>query len=276
MTRIAFRKMHGLGNDFVVLDQRRDPRPIGAAEARALADRHTGIGCDQVLLLEPPRDPRAQVFMRILNPDGSEAEACGNGARCVAWLLMRESGRDSTVIDTPAGLIEAHAAGDGVAVDMGAARTGWREIPLAQDVDTLHLPIALEGLADPVGVSMGNPHAVFFVPDAEAVDLRRLGPLLEHHPLFPARANIEIAQVLAPARIRMRVWERGAGITRACGTGACATLVAAARRGLAQRRAELLLDGGPLTIEWRSDGHVIMTGPVALAYSGTLPASLLP
>lgn len=271
-----FLKMHGLGNDFVVLDARAQPVALPEPVVRAIADRRTGVGFDEMLILQPAQDPRAQAYMAIRNADGSEAEACGNGARCVAWLLMRESGRDSTVIDTPAGLIEAHAAGDGVAVDMGPARTGWREIPLAQDVDTLHLPVALEGLADPVGVSMGNPHAVFFVPDAEAVDLRRLGPQLEHHPLFPARANIEIAQVLAPARIRMRVWERGAGITRACGTGACATLVAAARRGLAQRRAELLLDGGPLTIEWRSDGHVIMTGPVALAYSGTLPASLLP
>ena len=271
-----FLKMHGLGNDFVVLDARQRPAELSAPAVRAIADRRTGVGFDELLVLEPARDGRADAYMGIRNADGSEAEACGNGARCVAWLLMRETGRDHVTLETPAGLIEAAAARDGsVSVDMGAARTGWREIPLGAPADTLHMPVVMGALADPVGVSMGNPHAVFFVPDAEAIALAELGPALEHHPLFPQRANIEVAQILAPDRIRMRVWERGAGVTRACGSGACATLVAASLRGLAGRKAVLVLDGGPLEIEWREDGHVLMTGPVALAYSGTLAPELL-
>jgi diaminopimelate epimerase len=201
--------------------------------------------------------------------------ACGNATRCVAWLLMREKG-ERVVIETKAGLLDAESRGQWqVAVDMGRARLDWREIPLSEAVDTLRLPLTVGPLAEPVAVSMGNPHAVFFVDDAEAVELASLGPVLEHHAMFPERANIEIAQILSPDRIRMRVWERGSGITRACGTGACATLVAAARRGLTGRKAEIVLDGGTLTIEWLKDDHVLMTGPVALAFSGTLDPSLL-
>ncbi len=272
-----FLKMHGLGNDFVVLDARQGPMTLSETAVRAIADRRTGVGFDEMLILERAHDARADAFMGIRNADGSVAEACGNGARCVAWLLMKERGADRVRIETLGGMIEATAAADGrVSVDMGPARTEWREIPLAEPADTLHLPVSQGTLADPVGVSMGNPHAVFFVPDAEAVDLAALGPGLEHHPLFPHRANIEVAQVLGPGRIRMRVWERGAGITRACGSGACAVQVAAARRGLAGRKGEVLLDGGPLTIEWRDDGHVVMTGPVAVTFAGTLDATLLP
>jgi len=214
--------------------------------------------------------------MGIRNADGSEAEACGNGARCVAALLMREAGTHHVTIETKGGLIEAISEPDGrITVDMGPARTDWRDIPLSAPVDPMHLPLQVGPLADGVGVSMGNPHAVFFVPDAEAIDLAALGPTLEHHALFPERANIEIAQILTRKSIRMRVWERGAGITRACGSGACATLVAAVLRGLTDRTAEIMLDGGPLTIAWRADEHVLMTGPVALSYSGTLSPALL-
>jgi diaminopimelate epimerase len=270
---IPFRKMHGLGNDFVVIDGRAQALALDDELARRIADRRTGVGCDQLILIEPPRSGLADVFMRIRNPDGGEVEACGNATRCVASLLMAEKRQDHVVIETVAGLLDAEAAADGrIAVDMGPAKLDWRDIPLAEPKDSLHLGIALGQLSDPVGVNIGNPHAVFFVADAEAVDLAALGPPLERHALFPARAHIEVAQVLARDRIRMRVWERGAGITRACGTGACAALVAAARRGLTDRRATVVLDGGELEIEWLRDGHVMMTGPVATAFTGTLNA----
>ena len=276
MRGLPFLKMHGLGNDFVIIDGRAGTPTLDEKSARAIADRHRGVGCDQLLILEKPRAKGADLFMRILNADGSEAGACGNGTRCVADLVMRETGRRRVLIETASGLLEAAAApGGGVGVDMGEARLGWRDIPLARECDTLHVPLSLGPLVDPVCTSMGNPHATFFVADAEAVDLAALGPRLERDPIFPERANIGVAQVLSPTQLRFRVWERGAGITIACGSGACAALVAAARRGLAQRKAELLLDGGALQIEWRADGHVIMTGPVALSFSGTLDPSLL-
>jgi diaminopimelate epimerase len=271
---IPFRKMHGLGNDFVVIDGRAQALALDDRLARTIADRRTGVGCDQLIVIEPPRSGLADAFMRIRNADGGEVEACGNATRCVASLLMDEKRRSHVVIETVAGLLDAESrAGGRVAVDMGPARLDWRDIPLAEPKDTLHLGIALGQLADPVGVSMGNPHAVFFVADAEAVDLAALGPPLEHHKLFPQRANIEVAQVLDRRRIRLRVWERGAGITLACGTGACATLVAAARRGLSERRATIVLDGGELEIEWLKADHVLMTGPVATAFTGTLEAA---
>jgi diaminopimelate epimerase len=275
MSRLPFIKMHGLGNDFVVIDARARPVAVSDAQARAIADRKTGVGCDQFIIIEPPANGAADAAMRIHNADGGEVEACGNASRCVARLLMQEKGTRRITLDTAAGRLIAEDAGEGrIAVDMGLARLDWRDIPLAREMDTLHLDLSQGPLRDPVGVNVGNPHAVFFVPDAEAIDLEVLGPQLEHHPLFPERANIEAATVLSRRRIRMRVWERGVGITRACGTGACATLVAAARRGLAERRAEILLDGGPLEIEWLADDHVRMTGPVATSFTGTLDASL--
>ena len=270
MRPVSFMKMHGLGNDFVVIDSRVHAFPMTPDRARAIADRRTGIGCDQVILLDVPQDGRALAYMRIHNADGGEVEACGNGARCVAAFLMQEADRGHVWIETHAGLIEAENAGPGlVGVDMGPARLDWREIPLAEAADTLHLDLTLGALSDPVAVNIGNPHAVFFVPDAEAVDIERLGPQLEHHPMFPERANIEVASLIERDRLRMRVWERGVGITRACGTGACATLVAASRRNLTGRIAEIVLDGGSLTIEWRKDGHVHMSGPVAWSFSGS-------
>lgn len=276
MSGTSFIKMHGLGNDFVVLDARRDALALGAKEAQAIADRHLGVGCDQLITMEPARSADADVFMRIRNADGSEVSACGNATRCVAKLVMDELHRDRIVVETAAGLLRAQTASKGrITVDMGPARLDWREIPLAQECDTLHAPVSEGPLSDPVCTSMGNPHATFFVPNAEAIDLATIGPRLEHHNFFPERANIGVVQVLSPDRLRFRVWERGTGITIACGTGACAALVGAARRGLSARRAEVICDGGPLEIEWRDDGHVLMTGPVAVSFTGQLDPSLI-
>jgi diaminopimelate epimerase len=271
-----FIKMHGLGNDFVVLDARKERLKLKDETVRAIADRRLGVGCDQVLVLEKPKAKGADVFMRIRNADGGEVEACGNGTRCIADLLMREGGKERAVVETVAGLLEARAAGARrVSIDMGEPHLAWQDIPLARDCDTLNVPLTLGPLIVPVCTSMGNPHATFFVPDAEAIDLATVGPKLEHDPIFPERANIGVAQVLSPARLRFRVWERGAGITVACGSGACAALVAAARRGLTGRKAEIVLDGGTLEIEWAAGGHVVMTGPVAVSFTGTLDPSLL-
>jgi len=272
--RRQFVKMHGLGNDFVVLDARERPLPLVAEAARSIADRRQGVGCDQVIVVEKPRAGLADAFMRILNADGGEAGACGNATRCVGDLLMRESGRDHVVIETVAGLLDVERRADSrVAVDMGPARLDWRDVPLSGPCDTLHLELALAPLADPAACSMGNPHATFFVADVAAIDLAALGPVLERHKLFPERANIGVAQVVARDRLRLRVWERGAGLTRACGSGACAALVAAARRGLTARRATVALDGGELEIEWLADGNVLMTGPVATSFVGELVAA---
>jgi diaminopimelate epimerase len=271
MSELSFIKMHGLGNDFVVIDARGGDVALDSARVRAIAERRTGVGCDQLLEICPPRSDEAAAFMRIWNADGGEVEACGNGARCVAAFLMAEHGADEVVIDTVAGTISAETAGEGkVAVDMGEARLGWEEIPLAREMDTLELDLSLGPLGGPTAVNMGNPHAVFFVDDAEAVDLATLGPQLETDALFPQRANIGIAEVRGGADIRFRVWERGVGITRACGTGACAAMVAAARRGLTGRAATVALDGGELYIEWLENNHVRMTGPVATSFMGLL------
>jgi len=276
MTKVPFFKMHGLGNDFVVLDFRCTAEPVGATGIRALADRRTGIGCDQVILLEPPRNPAAQVLMRIRNSDGSEAEACGNATRCVAELLYRETGDLRVRIETAAGLLEAEAlAGGRISVDMGPVHAGWQEIPLAWEMDTDHVELSVGPLSDAVCTNIGNPHATFFVEDVEAIDLARFGPRLEHDTLFPQRANIGVAAIRDQGHIRLRVWERGAGITPACGSGACAALVAAHRRGLADRCGCVELDGGSLYIAWREDGHAIMTGPAALSFEGTFDRDLL-
>lgn len=276
MSATSFVKMHGLGNDFVVIDARRAPFPLDEMGARAIADRRTGIGCDQLIIIEPAQHGSADIFMRIHNADGGEVEACGNATRCIAAIVMEESGADQVVVETNAGLLRAQPAGKGrVSVDMGPARLAWHEIPLAGEQDTLHVDLALGPLADPVCTNMGNPHATFFVADAMSVDLASIGPKLEHDPTFPERANIGVAQILSPTRLRLRVWERGVGITRACGTGACAALVAASRRGLTARKAEVVLDGGTLEIEWRGDGHVMMTGPVATSFTGSFDPALL-
>jgi diaminopimelate epimerase len=276
MSTTHFVKMHGLGNDFVVIDARRAAFPLDEARAHAIADRKTGIGCDQLIVMEAPQHDGADIFMRIHNADGGEVGACGNATRCVAALLMDESGGDRVAIETAAGLLEARpAAGGRISVDMGKARLEWQEIPLARAQDTLHVALALGPLADPVCTNIGNPHATFFVTDAASIDLAALGPRLERDTLFPERTNVGIAQILSPGCVRLRVWERGVGITRACGTGACAALVAASRRGLTGRTAEIILDGGALEITWRADGHVLMTGPVATSFHGSFDLAQL-
>lgn len=276
MTAVPFLKMHGLGNDFVVLDARRQKLTLSEQQRRRLADRHLGVGFDQMVTLENPVTPGADVFMRLHNADGSEARACGNATRCIAARIMSEKaangkGGGHAVIETVSGLLPAEALPNGhIAVDMGPANLDWADIPVASACDTLHMPVALGGFSDPVGVNVGSSHAIFFVPDVNAIDLPVIGPQLENHPFFPKRANIEFVQILSPDRMRMRVWERGAGITLACGSGACATLVAAARRGLSSRKGEVIVDGGTLTIEWLENGHVRMTGPWTLSYEGVI------
>ena len=273
---IPFRKMHGLGNDFVVLDARASALPVSPARAAAIADRHRGIGCDQFIVMEPTGEA-ADVFMRIRNPDGSESGACGNATRCVAQLVMEDAGTRVATVRTLFGDLPAESLPNGtIRVDMGAPRLGWRDVPLAREMDTLHLSLAAGAVADPAALSMGNPHGTFFVPDLGALDIPRLGPLLEHDPLFPERANIGFVQVLAPDHLRLTVWERGAGLTLACGSGACAALVNAARRGLSAREATVSLPGGDLRIAWREDGHVLMAGPVATAFTGMIDLDAFP
>src|SRR5262244_2573096 len=256
MAGVPFLKMHGLGNDFVVLDAR-----------------------TSAVDLTPERG--ADVLMRIYNPDGGEAGACGNATRCVASVLMDERKIDHVTVQTIAGLLDSQMAGTGgdglpiISVDMGPARLDWRDIPVRDACDTNHMPVGLGPLQDPVGTNMGNPHATFFVDDVMAIPLSELGPKLEHDRFFPERANIGVAQLVGEGKLRLRVWERGAGLTLACGSGACAAVVAASRRGLVSRRADVTVDGGTLSIEWLRDDHVLMTGGVALAFKGELDRSLL-
>jgi diaminopimelate epimerase len=267
---LPFLKMHGAGNDFVVLDGREDVVSFTAGQAKWIADRRLGVGCDQIIVIEP--DPGADAFMRILNADGSESGACGNATRCVAALLAEETGQRRISIRTVSGLLTAAIIGPGlVEVDMGEPRLAWDEIPLAAPTDTLHLKIALGPVEDPAACSMGNPHATFFVADLAHLPIETFGPLLERNKNFPERANIGFACVESPTQIRLRVWERGSGLTLACGSGACAALVNAHRRGLSDRRATLALDGGELTITWREDNHVLMKGPAVTAFAGRLP-----
>lgn len=263
--------MQGLGNDFVVIDTRVEPLAMTAPLARALADRKTGIGCDQLILIGP--STQADVSMRIFNADGSEVEACGNATRCVPLFV----GRDVT-IETRGGLLDARMAGTNgsdasaghVSVDMGAPRFGWDDIPLAYAMDTRDMPASWEDLPPPAAVNVGNPHVVFMLDDLEAAPLDRLGPLIETDPLFPARINVNFAQVTGPSALRLIVWERGAGFTRACGTGACATAVAAIRRGLVSSPVTVSLPGGDLRVDWTPGGTISMTGPATHVFDGTI------
>ncbi|KGJ19984.1 diaminopimelate epimerase [Paracoccus sanguinis] len=266
---LPFVKMHGAGNDFVVIDARAPGAGrVSPALARAIGDRHRGVGFDQLAEILP--DPDADYRLVFWNADGSEAGACGNASRCVAARMMEALGRDSLRFATRRGMLTAVREGGAVWVNMGAPQLDWDAVPLARAVDTARLP--LDG--DPAAVGMGNPHAVFFVPDAEAAPLTTLGPQVEHDPLFPQRTNVEFASLTGPDRLRMRVWERGTGVTLACGSGACATAVAAHRRGLTGRRVTLDLDGGTLGVDLRDDG-VWLTGPVATVFEGTLTADWL-
>ena len=260
---VPFIKMHGLGNDFVVLDAREATLPpMTAALARALGDRRTGIGFDQLVLLEPDADHAFR--MRIFNADGSEVEACGNAARAVALL----HGAPATIA-TGGGPIALQPRDGGAEVDMGEPRFDWDAIPLAYPMDTFAMPVGWEDLEGPMAVNVGNPHAIFFVEDADAVALDRLGPLIENDPLFPERVNVNVAHLAGPDHLRLRVWERGAGLTRACGTGACATAVAAIRKGLVQSPVRVTLPGGDLVIAWQAGGTILMRGPAAESFRGT-------
>ena len=268
-------KMNGLGNEFIILDLRAEPAALGADAIRKAADEKTGPGCDQFITMEN-RKGYDGVFMGVWNADGSEVGACGNAARCVGWLLMEESGEDEVEFSTKSAALKAMRAGDKrIAVDMGEPKFHWRDIPLSEQMDDTRFvdvklgPIDAPVLWGPSAVNVGNPHCIFFVEDAEAQALDRFGPMIENHPLFPERVNVSVAQITSKHALRLRVWERGVGITKACGTAACAAVVAAHRRRLTARKATVTLDGGDLAIEWREDdNHIIMTGPITLEGEG--------
>jgi diaminopimelate epimerase len=279
MEDLPFLKMHGLGNDFIVLDGRDGSALPDSAQMKALADRHKGIGCDQLMVLMPPIEG-ADVVLDMYNADGSIAGACGNGTRCVASLIMAEKAVNQVVIRTIAGDLPAWRDIDGgdLSVQMGPVHTGWQDIPLSRAADTAALDLGLSGLGPATAVSVGNPHAVFFVEDAEGIDVEKWGAEAETHPIFADRANIEFVQLFSRREIRMRVWERGVGITMACGSGACASVAASVLRGLTDPKVTAHLDGGTLEIDWRdagapSGGQIIMTGPVSQVASGIIPAA---
>jgi diaminopimelate epimerase len=268
--QLPFLKMHGAGNDFVVID-RRGQTPLDPALAQRIADRRFGIGCDQVVVLEPSQ--KANVFMRLYNADGGEISACGNASRCVAMLIAQEKKAAHVTIETRAGILDAEISTTGITVMMGEPKWEWREIPLSESRNTLHLGLQEGALLDPVAVSIGNPHMVFFVRDADAVPLEKAGAKLEHDPLFPERANVSAVQILAPDHLKIRTWERGAGLTLACGSAACASVVAGVRRELCERNVRVDVPGGTLRIDWRAgdgNGKVFMTGPAEKVFEGTI------
>lgn len=270
--RQIFHKMHGLGNDFVVFDAREAAIAITPQRARAIADRHFGVGCDQLILIEPSDVAAAR--MRIWNADGGEVESCGNATRCAAILLG-----DGTTLETMGGILDLSVTSGGASVDMGAPRFDWDAVPLAYAMDTRALPLAWDGvetIAPPIALSVGNPHVILFVPDTDALDIEALGRPIEHDPVFPERVNVNFATIESPDRIRLRVWERGSGATLACGTGACATAVAAIRAGRARSGVTVALPGGDLVIEWQPGGTIRMTGPATHVFSGELDLEAFP
>lgn len=278
---VSYLKMNGLGNDFVVIDARKRALTFTDDRVRWIADREQGVGCDQLIIMEAPKDEEADIFMRIYNAEGGEVDACGNATRCIGHLMAEELGRPNVVIETNAGLLRSVTDGDQVTVDMGVPRLQWQLIPLAEqfeDTTGIELqigPIDAPVLHTPSVVNVGNPHAIFWVDDLDAHDLSLAGPLLENHPIFPERANISLAQVISEDHIKVRVWERGAGLTQACGTAACAVGVAAVRKGFVEGPVDVELPGGILKIEWRdSDKHIMMTGPYEIEGEGELPADL--
>jgi diaminopimelate epimerase len=275
-TAIPFRKMNGIGNEILVVDLRGVSLVFSERQARTIAERLVSH-FDQMMVLHAPKTAGTEAYVRIYNADGSEAEACGNGMRCVGWMVAEKTGRKALKFETKAGVLDVGVSGiEKISVDMGTPRFGWREIPLAEpfhDTRAIELqigPIDKPTLHSPSVVNVGNPHAVFWVGDVQAFDLGRIGPMLENHPLFPERANISLAHVTARDAVTVRVWERGAGLTKACGSAACAVAVCAARKGLTERRVKVTLPGGLLDIEWRADNHILMTGPVALEHEGVL------
>jgi len=267
---LQFLKMHGIGNDFAIFDARKTPIALDTKTVRHVANRRFGVGCDQVIVMEP--SAKTDVFMRIYNADGGEVSSCGNATRCVAWIVMEETGARQITLETKGGLLKCERIeGNHIRADMGEPKFGWQDVPLSEERNTLHLGISMGELSDPIALSMGNPHAVFIVADADKIRVPKIGPKLEHYPLFPDRANISFAQPLGDTKVKLRVWERGVGETLACGTAACATLVALHRRGLIANKADIMLPGGTLDVEWdKATNHVLMTGPVTLSYSGLL------
>jgi diaminopimelate epimerase len=269
-----FVKMHGLRNDFIIVDGRDLHFEPSVAEIVRICDRRAGVGGDELLVIDsPPSGNEAYARVRIFNPDGREVEACGNATRCVGWLFLQESGGDEVLIDTRGGKLKCRRSGEKqVTVDMGRLRTGWRDIPLAREMDTLHLPVGAGPLQDPVGMNIGNPHAVFFVDDLDAVDLAVYGPQLQKHPLFPEEANIGAAQIIDSKTLKLSVWERPGALTTACGTGACVAVGAAHRRGLTtERHMQVIMPAGSVEIELKAQGVLVMTGPVEICYTGYLP-----
>jgi len=265
-----FSKMHGLGNDFVIFDMRNDKSNLTSAQIQHISNRHQGVGCDQLIVMEP--SDNADLFMRIYNPDASEAESCGNATRCVAHKIMSVENMKECVIETLGGFLKCRMIDGGIVeVDMGSPQLDWANIPLSHAVDPQNLAIGEGHVQNPFAVGIGNPHCVFFVENIEEIAVETLGPVFENHKLFPKRTNVEFAQILSPSCIRMRVWERSAGITMACGSATCATIVAAVQRGLTERKADIIVDGGTLHLEWREcDGHILMTGPVSYVFEGCL------
>ena len=277
---IPFRKMNGLGNDFVVIDARHRAIELDETSVIKIAERRHGVGCDQVIIMQP--SARADVYMRILNADGSEVSACGNATRCIAWIVAQEKGQGQLSIETKAGLLSANVASEqSITIDMGEPKFGWQDIPLAEEFrDTRGIELQIGPIDNPVlhspsAVNVGNPHAIFWVDDVAAHDLARLGPLLENHPIFPERANISLAQILSRSALLLRTWERGAGLTKACGTAACAAAVCASRKKLTGRQVRVSLPGGDLDIDWRADNHIMMTGPSQFDFSGELEAGTM-
>jgi diaminopimelate epimerase len=278
---LPFVKMNGLGNEIVVVDLRGNSKVFSANEAAAIAAERTSC-FDQLMVLHAPAQVGTEAFVRIYNADGSEAGACGNGMRCVGWLIARATGRNRFKVETRAGVLDTVVKDrTSITVDMGEPKFGWRDIPLAEefrDTRAIELqigPIDKPELHSPSVVNVGNPHAIFWVEDVEAFDLGRLGPMLENHPIFPERANISLAEVKSADTIRIRTWERGAGLTQACGSAACAAAVAAARKRLTDRKVDVRLPGGVLSIEWATNNHILMTGPVELEYEGVIDVSKL-
>jgi diaminopimelate epimerase len=273
----AYVKMNGLGNEIAVVDMRQNPAAIGPAEARAAAH---AVPYDQLMALYPPRAPGIDASVRIYNNDGSESGACGNGMRCIADILFKETGKDALTLETKAGLLNCWKADGLITVDMGQPRFAWDQIPLAEefrDTRAIELqigPIDAPILHSPSAVNMGNPHAIFWVDDVASYDLAKIGSLLEHHPIFPERANITLCAVKSREAIVIRTWERGAGLTRACGSAACAAAVAGARTKRTGRKVTVTLPGGDLAVEWREDDHVLMTGPIAYEFAGRFDAAL--
>ncbi len=267
-----FVKMHGLRNDFIMVDGRENPYSPSRDDIIQICDRHEGVGADEVLIVELPRNPDTYAFVRIINPDGREVEACGNATRCIGWLLLKECQKEEICIETLGGILKCTLAGEKqVSVEMGRIRTDWQKIPLSKDIDTLHLNIEAGPLKDPVGMNIGNPHAVFFVEDVDAIDLPKYGKILQTHPLFPEEANIGIAQLINPETLKLSVWERPGKMTTACGTGACVAVAAALRRGLTtNRKMRVIMPAGSVKIELKDENLAVMTGPVEICFTGYL------